>query len=202
MSEQSNIAKECKLDSDAGDRARALHRVVRAMHDGHCPNCGFIAGSEAFLVNTLMGYECPRCQFRVDFQEAYEALLEFQPYFAKSVKVFNEWRQSRQLNAVYSDTFISEPAIRKAIEPVAFWFDSDGEGEDLSVVEIVAEISRMLAEERQSLLQAKQCFDAIIEECQSNAPQAMQVILLLANKGKDITRGLLGVYKKESESET
>lgn len=25
------------------DEARALHRIVRAMHDGHCPSCGHLA---------------------------------------------------------------------------------------------------------------------------------------------------------------
>lgn len=35
------ISEHCNLDVENRERARVLHRVVRAMHDGHCPKCGF-----------------------------------------------------------------------------------------------------------------------------------------------------------------
>ena len=39
-----------------GDTARCLHRVVRAMHDGHCPNCGLL--SSASEMEVAGGHEC------------------------------------------------------------------------------------------------------------------------------------------------
>ena len=104
------IAEDCNLDVERGERARALHRVVRAMHDGHCPSCGHLAPSDHFyrpggLDPSLSLYDennvpietkhvCPNCQFTVTESEASQALAEFRPYLNKSVDVFLEWRKS------------------------------------------------------------------------------------------------------------
>ena len=100
------IAEDCNLDVDPGERARALHRVVRAMHDGHCPQCGHLAPSEAFYRPKITNpnhkdgprhasHVCPKCKFYVTEAEAEAALAEFRPYLNKSAEVFLKWRQTR-----------------------------------------------------------------------------------------------------------
>lgn len=91
------IAEDCNLDVERGERARALHRVVRAMHDGHCPNCGFLGDAVSFVVDRDMQaerHECPRCQFHVLRWQAEAALAEFRPFLQKSLEVFEDWRAS------------------------------------------------------------------------------------------------------------
>jgi predicted RNA-binding Zn-ribbon protein involved in translation (DUF1610 family) len=71
---------------DAED-ARALHRVVRAMHDGHCPNCGELSKSDEMW---KQGWkcECPKCGFYVTHEEAKAALDAFHGYMLKCRDVF------------------------------------------------------------------------------------------------------------------
>lgn len=52
--------------------------------------------------------------------------------------------------------------LRKAIEPVAYWFESD-EGEPMQIIEIIGEIAKMLAEERQDTLRYRQALQDIIK---------------------------------------
>ena len=40
---------EINADTDQRSLARACHRIVRAMHDGHCPECGLLDTSERFV---------------------------------------------------------------------------------------------------------------------------------------------------------
>lgn len=95
-----STATELALDVSA-EEARALHRVVRAMHDGHCPKCGYLGPADIFWrddkpPNTPAddGYhECPICKFRVTEVEARLALAAFKPHLAKSVEVFERWRE-------------------------------------------------------------------------------------------------------------
>ncbi len=81
----------------AGEKARALHRVVRAMHDGHCPSCGHLGSSESFVVDLHPGkgvdHKCPKCCFTVAKEEAEAALAMFRPYLRESVRVFEQWRE-------------------------------------------------------------------------------------------------------------
>ena len=59
---------------------------------------------------------------------------------------------------------ISEIDLRKAIEPVASWFDVDGEeGEPMDLVEVVAETAKMLAEERDDCLRLRKALQEIIK---------------------------------------
>ncbi len=100
------IARECNLDVDAGERARALHRVVRAIHDGHCPRCGCLAPADKFYQSAITNpqhplgvrpsqHKCPLCCFTVTDEEAIAALATFRPYLNNSVAVFEMWRQGR-----------------------------------------------------------------------------------------------------------
>lgn len=82
-------AATLNLDVSA-EGARALHRVVRAMHDGHCPKCGYLGPADCFWHEEY--HECPVCNFRVTEVEARAALMAFRPHFLKSVEVFEAWR--------------------------------------------------------------------------------------------------------------
>jgi hypothetical protein len=91
-------SSDLNLDTKS-DKARALHRVVRAMHDGHCMNCGYLAPAHQFEswvvkagVQTQLNHKCPKCAFTVTNVEAHLALMEFQEYANKSVDVFKAWR--------------------------------------------------------------------------------------------------------------
>lgn len=96
----SGFSKELNLDVQA-EQARALHRVVRAMHDGHCPNCGYLGASDLFVVDYVSGSErltdhvCPHCGFAVSDSEAKEALAQFAPFLQKSVVLFKQWQAER-----------------------------------------------------------------------------------------------------------
>lgn len=85
------ISSEC--NTDRGDRefelARTLHRIVRAMHDGHCPACGHLGSSKSFVVSNA--HECPVCGFGVEDHLAYAALLKFRPFYQNSLRIFKEW---------------------------------------------------------------------------------------------------------------
>lgn len=86
-------AKELNIDVSA-EGARALHRVVRAMHDGHCPKCGYLGPAEIFYHDDPEEgwHACPVCEFKVTETEARGALLAFKPHFQKSLEVFEAWR--------------------------------------------------------------------------------------------------------------
>jgi Zn ribbon nucleic-acid-binding protein len=91
------IAEDCNLDVERGEQARALHRVVLAMHDGHCPRCGHLDDADKFIVDRNTEAErhsCPRCGFHIFRHQAELALAEFRPYLNKSVEVFEAWRKS------------------------------------------------------------------------------------------------------------
>jgi hypothetical protein len=84
-----------ELNIDAGteqfELARALHRVVRAMHDGHCPKCGHLASSMEFEPSE--GYHiCPECEFAITKEESDEALAMFLPYMQKNYDKFVAWQ--------------------------------------------------------------------------------------------------------------
>lgn len=86
------IAEDCNLNVERGERARELHRVVRAMHDGHCPKCGCLESADVFMRSTC--HKCPSCGFTISIREAELALAEFRPHLNKSVEVFETWRAS------------------------------------------------------------------------------------------------------------
>lgn len=94
--------EELQIDTTA-EGARALHRVVRAMHDGHCPKCGYLGPSDLFWKDNETGpgedgrHECPVCHFTVSEIEARAALLAFRPHFLKSVEVFEGWRAGQKV---------------------------------------------------------------------------------------------------------
>lgn len=92
--------KELQMDVSA-DKARALHRIVRAMHDGHCPKCGHLDDANKFVIDSKCEarHQCPFCEFTVSEFEATEALKAFQPYLDKSVVIFEAWRSDLKQRA-------------------------------------------------------------------------------------------------------
>lgn len=88
------------LNSDvSADEARALHRVVRAMHDGNCPKCGHVGPDDTFKWLTPDGiarWECPKCRYSISAGEAEAAMEAFRPYMQANVEVFEKWRANRR----------------------------------------------------------------------------------------------------------
>lgn len=86
------------------DRARSLHRVVRALHDGNCPRCGFLFPSEDAIIeaqlNGIIGEQCPKCGFHITASEAAVAMAQFRPVMEKNLQVFEKWRE--ELNRALS----------------------------------------------------------------------------------------------------
>lgn len=113
------IADDCNLDVDPGEQARALHRVVRAMHDGHCPKCGYLASSEEFYypqrsriqpsLSQLGFHKCPSCYFTITTDESKAALAEFRPYLQKSVMVFERWTTYRKYGVNFEVVDVTPP---------------------------------------------------------------------------------------------
>lgn len=84
------------LDSD---QARALHRVVRAMHDGECPKCHAIHSSDEMRCADG-GWRCPSCRFFILKSEADAVLATFGEFMERSCAIFEEWRDKRKQPAL------------------------------------------------------------------------------------------------------
>ena len=100
------------LDVSA-EEARALHRIVRAMHDGHCPKCGHLGPSSSFRLGNR--HECPICRFIIRDEEAEEALRLFRPYLRASLEVFERWRTGGDQEQQYSEPLPPDPQPRHGI---------------------------------------------------------------------------------------
>lgn len=86
------------LNSDVSlsDIARALHRVVRAMHDGECPKCHELHSSDRMRdIDKHDRWVCPSCGFSISNEEADAALECFKPYMENNLKIFENWRKLR-----------------------------------------------------------------------------------------------------------
>lgn len=88
-------AKTYILDVDDFEVARSIHRVVRAMHDGECPNCHLLFASTSMLADRL-DHVCPHCGFTITKQESAAAIKMFAPVMKKNLAVFEKWRQQRK----------------------------------------------------------------------------------------------------------
>jgi hypothetical protein len=92
------------LDVDF-ETARALHRVVRAMHDGECPSCHCLFESPAMRRDRLrlldgsyqttpasMSMICPHCAFKISAEESQAAIAAFAPVMDRNLAIFEQWR--------------------------------------------------------------------------------------------------------------
>jgi len=90
------MAEDLALDTNQSDVARALHRIVRSIHDGHCPSCSCVRPSEDFRHGEHQ-WECPECHWHLTRAEAQAAVKVFQPFMKKSLDVFERWRCGRPM---------------------------------------------------------------------------------------------------------
>lgn len=90
-----------QVDVSTEERARVLHRVVRALHDGHCPSCGHVASNPSYHRKTFAlaipaDERCEDCGFTITGAEIQAALAEFRPVMQRNLEIFQSWRESRQ----------------------------------------------------------------------------------------------------------
>lgn len=87
------------------EKARALHRVWRALNDGDCPKCHiYQPATEMIREPKDYGYQgkghdriaCPSCGFEVTCREIQEIEEMFAPAMDAAVAIFEEWRESRK----------------------------------------------------------------------------------------------------------
>ena len=97
---QPNLALDVSLE-----KARALHRVWRALNDGDCPKCHHAVAATDVIRPNLKGgiwLKCPNpdCGFYVTGQEITEIELMFAPAMDAAVAIFERWRESRSADAI------------------------------------------------------------------------------------------------------
>lgn len=101
------MSKELHLDVSL-ERARALHRVWRALNDGDCPKCHKY--HPATQMRRVLPYYpdaevigCPSCGFAVT-QAEIEAIEEmFAPAMNAAVSIFEGWREERKASAATTE---------------------------------------------------------------------------------------------------
>lgn len=95
--------KELALDTSLMDKARAMHRVWRALNDGDCPKCHRMhAASDiirdsrdpvaAVLAKERNGIACPSCLFKITYKEIHAIERMFAPAMDGAVMIFEQWR--------------------------------------------------------------------------------------------------------------
>jgi hypothetical protein len=86
-----SLAEKLKFDVDF-ETARAIHRVVRGMHDGECPKCHTLF--DGFCMRLENGSEqCPKCFFSISYEEIQAAMKAFAPVMERNLEVFEKWRE-------------------------------------------------------------------------------------------------------------
>lgn len=92
---------ETKLALDVSlERARALHRVWRALNDGDCPKCHtFHAATDIIrghkYLSDAPALVCPSCSFCVTHREIEEIEIMFAPAMDAAVLIFEKWREEK-----------------------------------------------------------------------------------------------------------
>ncbi len=77
------------------EKARALHRVWRALNDGDCPNCHtFHAATE--IRRSEKGIQCPACLFDISMEQIADIEKMFAPAMDAAVAIFHEWVEERR----------------------------------------------------------------------------------------------------------
>jgi hypothetical protein len=105
MSDQQPLHLDVSLE-----RARALHRVWRALNDGDCPKCHKHNPATRIIRDRITyterhhrysrvsrgAIECPECGFNVTGEEIEEIEQLFAPAMDAAVAIFLEWRKERR----------------------------------------------------------------------------------------------------------
>jgi hypothetical protein len=76
--------------------ARSLRSVVRAMHDGLCPQCGILCDAEDMrkgrgYTQCASGWRCPECEFYLSEATAKAALQASAAHMAAHLAAFRAW---------------------------------------------------------------------------------------------------------------
>jgi hypothetical protein len=75
------------------ERARVVHRIVRAMHDGECPKCHRLFRSHQMYTRANC-ISCPICDFQITAPEIQAAINEFAVVMDRNLTIFEEWRKT------------------------------------------------------------------------------------------------------------
>lgn len=107
MTELKPTDEQLALDTDL-QKARALHRVWRALNDGDCPKCHHAVAATDIIRPNLKGgvwLKCPNpdCGFQVMGEEITEIERMFAPAMDAAVSIFEQWRESRPSTKVTND---------------------------------------------------------------------------------------------------
>jgi len=94
-----NIVQPLALDVSL-EKARALHRVWRALNDGDCPKCHKFHPATHMVRRNPTDWgtvvvECPSCGFGVTHEEIEDIEKMFAPAMNAATAIFEEWRASR-----------------------------------------------------------------------------------------------------------
>lgn len=87
--EQQPLALDVSLE-----KARALHRVWRALNDGDCPKCHSFTSAHN-MVRDVFAIECPSCGFHVSREEIEAIEKMFAPAMDAATAIFESWRRER-----------------------------------------------------------------------------------------------------------
>lgn len=88
------------------DEARAVHRIVRAIHDGECPKCRSLHLATEMWTERIVfdgkqqlvsGWQCPQCGFFVTEAEGIDSTAA--QGFSEDLAVFRRWRTLRVVQA-------------------------------------------------------------------------------------------------------
>lgn len=90
MNSQENLALDVSLE-----KARALHRVWRALNDGDCPKCHKFHGAERIVRNEVY-IQCPSCWFGVKIEEIQAIQKMFAPAMDAAVAIYEQWTEERK----------------------------------------------------------------------------------------------------------
>lgn len=85
-----DLAETLVLDIDF-ETARAVHRVVRGMHDGECPKCHCLFYSSQMVARNG-DTVCPSCLFTITDAEMQEAIRLFASVMERNLAIFETWR--------------------------------------------------------------------------------------------------------------
>lgn len=96
------------LDTNTANVARAVHRIVRAMHDGECPRCHKLFDSRPMIGHAeirvpSLYHRCPNCGFEITSREVEAAIKFFGPIMEKNLEVFEGWRTTIGVEAEEPD---------------------------------------------------------------------------------------------------
>lgn len=77
------------------EKARALHRVWRALNDGDCPKCHtYHPATEMLRGETFI--QCPSCKFDIERTEIDEIEKMFAPAMDAAVAIFEQWKNEKR----------------------------------------------------------------------------------------------------------